>query len=290
MNFLFVKIFLIYINIYYLLYIKRRGIVKKFFIFISILFLFSSCNYNSQDSAIDSSSSKAEIPLNYSESEDSFEISSSESSKESSDDSSLPAEQGNWQSPTGWHPYTSQAVLDYYEAHPQWKEYYWDYLVPLSSLLGDEWSPETPPSAAAVTISSLLSSSRKERDRNVVKQDLYGTGIAYPVVNQDWVEAYAQRMLNLSPEVLRQEDECYFPKQAGYLYLPSGPGVPMSAVIRNVTELESQLLITYDWLLIENFPQRSPDYQDYPDGQQYQLEIRFREYGTGYCAACRLVN
>lgn len=180
--------------------------MKKYFIFISIsiLFLFSSCDYNSQDSSMDSSSSKAETPLNSSESENSFEI-SSESSKESSGDSSLPAEQGNWQSPTGWHPYTSQAVLDYYEAHPQWKEYYWDYLVPLSSLLGDEWSPEMPPSAAAVTISSLLSSSREERDRNVVKQDLYGTGIAYPVVNQDWVEAYAQRMLNLSPDVLRQE-------------------------------------------------------------------------------------
>lgn len=57
--------------------------------------------------------------------------------------------QGEWDSPSGRYPYTSQAVLDYYAAHPQWEEYYWEYLVPIGGMLTQEWSLDQPPTAGS---------------------------------------------------------------------------------------------------------------------------------------------
>ena len=197
--------------------------------------------------------------------------------------------QGEWDSPSGRYPYTSQAVLDYYAAHPQWEEYYWEYLVPIGGMLTQEWSLDQPPTAAAVAGAVLLYQN-SQAEVYLQKIDLNQNGVLYPIAEENWVEAYAFDYFNLSPDTLRQERQTYYPQYHGYLAFSAGGGPPHCAIIRDASKSENQLLITYEWLLSENFPQRSADYQDYPDGQQYQLEIRFREDGTGYCAACRLVN
>ena len=48
-----------------------------------------------------------------------------------------------WISPTGVLIYTSQALYNYYEAHPLFKEYYYTYLVPLGVMAGKTWKDES---------------------------------------------------------------------------------------------------------------------------------------------------
>lgn len=68
------------------------------------------------------------------------ESSSQESPSASTNATVSQQEEEPWVSPTGVRPYTSLKLYEYYEEHPEFKEYYYKYLVPYYPLQLSTWN------------------------------------------------------------------------------------------------------------------------------------------------------
>ena len=195
-------------------------------------------------------------------------------------------EEEQWVSPTGSFPYTSKALYEYYEENPEFKEYYYKYLIPLNYMLGNVWGNGQIAPTYDVVMWLVNSFTDEEKEQYIHAVDINQNGVEYPLVDQEIVEQKALETFSLTSEELRK-DSFYYEQYNGYLTMGVGFGVPNVYVVTNAEENEGKLVLTYRQVSSLNFPKITQP-KAAPE-QIFCLTIEFQTDGSYQYTACEKV-
>lgn len=207
-------------------------------------------------------------------------VSQSEPESQSSAPSSLAASQPQeekWVSPTGWDPYTSKALYEYYEANPELKEYYYTYMVPMGIMISDTWSTPEEIDLYSLVMWIYDHMTAEEKETYLYKAPYGLDQSLVPFMKKEYVEEKAMACFGVSAEHLRTID-MYVEENGGYYIGWYGFGEHFVFVLQQAQQQDNEIILVYQQLAEENFPEMRFRYEG--DGKIYQLHIRLNEDGT----------
>ncbi len=208
------------------------------------------------------------------------ESSSQEISSASTNATASQQEEEPWVSPTGVRPYTSPKLYEYYEEHPEFKEYYYKYLVPYYPLQLSTWN--TAQELAQCMLDEWIGKYIDRDDPNICSSEPLDRGY---YLKQEKFEEVVEQYFDVDASLLRIEDDTlkYNKEREAYrFYFAAMIGEERAYVITDAKKEEDILTIVY----LQCY--------DYTNTQEYltksELKIRLLPDNTFRYHSCRLLE
>lgn len=185
----------------------------------------------------------------------------------------------DWSLANGYDPKATPAVREYYDARPQFKKYYFDYLVPLGLMNNVTWSSGSNMFLEYIVLwgwQNLTDEQRENVDQN--KKDV--NGVKRDIIPASLIDPMIEKKFAIDADDLHREPN-YIPEYDGYIATGAGSGLGpgICSIITDAQQQSDELILTI-WRIVEvHYPEYDPALYRHDENYTYQLHIRLLENG-----------
>lgn len=233
----------------------------------------------SQGSALVGSSSRESSSVSSSSVVSSQATAPSSSFTSSSSASSQATDPYDWSLAHDRDPCYTPEVQEYYDARPQFKKYYFDYLVPLGIMNNGGWSDGRDMFLEYIVLWGWQNLTHEQKE-NVEQNKKDVNGVKQGIIPASLIDPMIEKKFAIDADDLHREPN-YIPEYDGYIATGAGSGMGpgICSIITDAQQQGDELILTI-WRIVEvHYPEYDPSMSIYDINYTYQLHIRLLENG-----------